>query len=466
MSFPKGFIWGVATASYQIEGAADEDGKGPSIWDTFCQKEGAIWKGQSGDIACDHYHRYKEDVALMKQIGVGAYRFSISWPRVIPQGTGTINRKGLEFYDKLIDELLAAGITPYVTLFHWDYPYELYCRGGWLNQDSSDWFAEYTKVIVEKFSDRVKHWMTLNEPQVFIGLGHQSGLFPPGYQLRFAEVLTAVHNVLLAHGKAVQTIRAYSKAKCQVGLAPVGIVSIPATDSPEDIKAAKQTMFSVASKDETLFSVPSKNVWNNTWWLDPIFYGQYPKDGLELFGGDVPLIRDKDMETIHQPLDFFGVNIYRGQTIHASKDGQSEIVPEPVGFPITAYTWPITPEALYWGPRYFWERYKLPIIITENGISNADWVALDGKIHDPQRIDFLNRYLLQLQKACEDGVEVSGYFQWTFTDNFEWVSGYKPRFGLVYVDYPTQERIPKDSAYWYKDVIASNGAVLGKPHLD
>jgi len=464
MSFPKGFIWGVATASYQIEGAAGEDGKGPSIWDMFCQKEGAIWKGQSGDIACDHYHRYKEDVALMKQIGVGAYRFSISWPRVIPQGTGTINLKGLDFYDKLIDELLAAGITPYVTLFHWDYPYELYCRGGWLSQDSSDWFAEYTKVIVEKFSDRVKHWMTLNEPQVFIGLGHQSGLFPPGYQLRFAEVLTATHNVLLAHGKAVQTIRAHSKTKCQVGLAPVGIVSIPATDSPEDIEAARQTMFSVTSKDETLFSVPSKNVWNNTWWLDPIFYGRYPKDGLELFGGDVPLIRDKDMETICQPLDFFGVNIYQGQTVRANKDGQPEIVPKPDGFPITAYDWPITPEALYWGPRYFWERYKLPIIITENGISNADWVALDGKIHDPQRIDFLNRYLLQLQKACEDGVEVSGYFQWSLMDNFEWVSGYKPRFGLVYVDYPTQERIPKDSAYWYKEVIASNGAVLGKPY--
>lgn len=390
----------------------------------------------------------------MKQLGIRAYRFSISWPRVIPQGTGTINQKGLEFYDKLIDQLLAADITPYITLFHWDYPYELYCRGGWLNRDSSDWFAEYTKVIVEKFSDRVKHWITLNEPQVFIGRGYQSGGVAPGYQLRLAEVLTAAHNTLLAHGKAVQTIRAYSKTKCQIGLSPVGVVYMPATDSPEDVEVARQTMFSITGKD----------VWNNTWWLDPIFYGRYPEDGLELFAGDLPLIRDKDMGTIHQPLDFFGVNIYQGQTVRAGKNGQSEIVAEPDGFPITAYNWAVKPESLYWGPRYFWERYKLPVIITENGMSNADWVALDGKIHDPQRIDFLNRYLLQLRKACQDGVDVGGYFQWTLMDNFEWATGYRERFGIVYVDYPTQQRIPKDSAYWYKEVIDSNGAVLDKPY--
>jgi len=453
MSFPKDFVWGAAAASYQIEGAAHEDGKGLSIWDIFCQKEGIIWNGQSGDVACDHYHRYKDDVSLMKEIGLCAYRPSISWSRVIPQGTGAINPKGLEFYDKLIDELLAAGIQPYVTLFHWDYPYELYRRGGWLNQDSSDWFAEYVKVVVEKISDRVKYWITLNEPQCFIGLGHQFGIHAPGDKLESAELLTAAHNTLLAHGKAVQTIRTSSKTECQIGLAPVGVINIPATDSPEDVEAARQAMFSMTSK----------NLWNNTWWTDPVFLGQYPEDGLKLFNSDAPPIRDGDMKTICQPLDFFGVNIYIGQTTRAGKDNQPEAVSLPVGYAMTAYRWPITPEALYWGPRFYWERYKLPVIITENGLSNVDWISLDGKVHDPQRIDFLCRHLLELQKALKDGVDIRGYFHWSILDNFEWTSGYKERFGLVYVDYPTQKRISKDSAHWYKEVIASDGAILDKP---
>jgi beta-glucosidase len=447
MGFPRGFIWGVATASYQIEGATDEEGKGPSVWDMFCRKQGAIWQGQSGDVACDHYHRHQADISLMKQLGIGAYRFSISWPRVIPDGTGRVNKKGLEFYDRLVDEILAAGIIPYVTLFHWDYPYELYSRGGWLNRDSPDWFADYVRVVVKKLSDRVRHWITLNEPQVFIGYGHQDGRFAPGLQLRFSEVLAATHNTLLAHGKAAQAIRSYSKTKCQIGLAPVGVISMPASDSPKDIKSARQHMFSITSKD----------VWNNTWWLDPMFFGQYPKDGLKLFGGDIPLIRDRDMETIHQPLDFFGLNIYLGQTVRANEEGQAEVVPEVDGYPITAFEWPVTPEALYWGPKYHWERYHIPIIITENGMSNVDWVALDGKVHDPQRIDFLKRYLLQLRKACEDGIDVRGYFHWSLMDNFEWSSGYRERFGLIYVDFPTQKRIPKDSAYWYRETITNNG---------
>ena len=453
MSFSKDFVWGAAASSYQIEGAAREDGKGLSVWDVFCQKEGAIWGGQSGDVACDHYHKYKEDVALMKQIGLRAYRLSISWPRVMPEGTGAVNSKGLDFYDKLIDELLAAGIAPYVTLFHWDYPNELYGRGGWLNQDSSDWFAEYTGVVVEKLGDRVKHWMTLNEPQCFIGLGHQNGIHAPGDELTIAEVLAAGHNALLAHGKAVQMIRAHSKVECKIGFAPVGLVNTPATDSREDVEAARQATFSITGK----------NCWNNTWWTDPAFFGQYPEDGLELFGSDVPAMRDSDMKTICQPLDFFGVNIYLGMPSRAGKEGKAEGVPLPLGYAMTSMRWPVTPEALYWGPRFFWERYKLPIFITENGMSNIDWVSLDGKVHDPQRIDFLKRYLLELQKASEDGVDIGGYFQWSILDNFEWARGYKERFGLVYVDYPTQKRVLKDSAYWYKDVIASNGATLNNP---
>jgi len=416
------------------------------------QKAGTIWNNQSGDIACDHYHRYEEDVSLMKQVGLHAYRLSISWPRVLPEGTGALNPKGLAFYDKLIDKLLAAGISPYVTLFHWDYPYELYCRGGWLNRDSSDWFAEYARVVVDKLSDRVKYWITLNEPQCFIGLGHQFGFHAPGDKLEFAQVLTAAHNTLLAHGKAVQTIRAYSRLESRIGLAPVGIISIPASESSEDVEAARQAMFSVTDK----------SCWNNTWWTDPIFLGRYPEDGLELFGTNLPPIEDEDMKTICQPLDFFGVNIYFGQRTRASRDGQPELVPPPVGHPATAFGFSVSPEALHWGPRFYWERYKLPIIITENGMSNVDWLSLDSRVHDPQRIDFLHRYLLELQKASRDGVELRGYFQWSILDNFEWTQGYKERFGLVYVDYPTQKRTLKDSAYWYRELIASNGAILDK----
>jgi beta-glucosidase len=452
MKFPKGFAWGCATAAYQIEGAAYEDGKGLSIWDMYCRKEGAIQNGHSGDVACDHYHRYKEDVAIMKKIGLNAYRFSISWPRVIPNGTGTVNKKGLDFYDRLVDELLKAGVEPYITLYHWDYPYELQLKGGWLNPDSSDWFADYARVIVDKLSDRVTHWMTLNEPQVFINGGYCTGTVPPAFKLLPAEFLLAAHNTLLAHGKAAQTIRTYSKGKCRIGLAPVGVAYQPMTNTPEDIAAAKKATFSITKKD----------IWNNTWWMDPIFLGQYPRDGLKLFGGDVPKIKAQDMSTIHQPLDFFGVNIYRGQTIRSGTKGQPEIVKEYEGFPITAYYWTITPEALYWGPKFFYERYKLPVIMTENGMSNADIISLDGKVHDPQRIDLLNRYLLQFRKASENGVDIRGYFQWSLMDNFEWNSAYRERFGTVYVDYPTQKRILKDSAYWYKEVIASNGDSLDK----
>ena len=470
MTFPKGFIWGVSTAAYQIEGAAFEDGKGLSDWDVFCRREGAIWNGQSGDVACDHYHRYQEDIDNMKKLGVSGYRMSISWPRVIPNGVGAVNQKGLAFYDKLIDKLLEAGITPYVTLFHWDYPYELTCRGGWLNPESPDWFADYTKVVVEKLSDRVKNWMTINEPQVFIGFGYQSGTIAPGWKLGFPDVLRSAHNTLLAHGKAVQTIRAYSKTQCRIGLAPVGVVCSPATNSPEDIDAARNAMFTIGSKDNpdnTIINkdiwnhpIASKDTWNNTWWMDPMILGKYPEDGLKFYGADIPAFKESDMKIIHQPLDFFGANIYQGLTVRAGKEGKPEFVKDQIGHPLTAYHWRVDPQALYWGPRFFNERYKLPVIITENGMTNDDWVALDGKVHDPQRIDFLNRYLLQLRKACEDGVDIRGYFQWSLLDNLEWSSGYRERFGLIYTDFVTQNRTLKDSAYWYQEVIASNGASL------
>jgi beta-glucosidase len=446
MNFPKHFTWGVATASYQIEGAAYKAGGGYSVWDMFCRRAGAVQGGDNGDVACDHYHRYREDVALMKELGVGAYRLSISWPRVIPAGVGAVHADGLAFYDRLIDELVAAGITPYVTLFHWDFPYELYLRGGWLNPDSPNWFADYAAVIVDKLSDRVTNWMTLNEPQCFIGLGLQSGVHAPGDKLNWPEVFLAGHHALLAHGKAVQVIRARSKQPALVGYAPVGVVSFPDTDSPADIEATRKAMFDMSSI----------NVWSNTWWLDPVFKGHYPEDGLKVLGSSAPEIRAGDMETIFQPLDFFGANIYNGARVRAGADGQPEPVPHATGIGRTQYHWPVTPEALYWGPKFYWERYQKPVVITENGLANMDWPALDGKVHDPQRIDFLTRYLRAFGQAAEEGVDARAYFHWSFMDNFEWQEGYRHRFGLVYVDYATQQRIPKESFYWYQNVIRSN----------
>ena len=450
MAFPEGFVWGAAAASYQIEGAAFEDGKGPSVWDMYCRKPGMIWSGHTGDVACDHYHRYREDVALMKAIDLKAYRLSISWPRIFPEGVGAKNEAGLGFYDRLVDALLKEGIAPYVTLFHWDYPLALYHRGGWLNRDSAEWFAEYTAAVVDRLSDRVTHWMTLNEPQVFIGAGHAEGRHAPGDQLRFAEIVRASHHVLLAHGLSVAAIRARARKPCRVGFAPVGLVKYPASDRPEDIDAARRATF----------AVDTPTAWTNAWWMDPVFLGRYPEQGLELFGGDLPRGADADLKTIQQPLDFFGVNVYQGTPTRAGRDGAPELLAHPVGFPITAFEWGVTPQAMYWAARFFHERYAKPIVVTENGISCRDWIAVDDQVHDPDRIDFTTRYLRELERAIDDGVPVEGYFHWSIMDNFEWAHGYKHRFGLTFVDYATQRRVLKDSAHWYREVIASNGRSL------
>lgn len=450
MSFPKGFVWGAASASYQVEGAAYEDGKGLSVWDMMCRRPGKIWEGNAGDAACDHYHRYQEDVSLMAQIGLMAYRFSVSWPRVLPEGTGEVNEAGLGFYDRLVDTLLENGVEPWVTLFHWDYPYALYRRGGWLNRDSADWFADYAAVIIDRLSDRVSHWMTQNEAQCFVGLGHQTGEHAPGLELGFRDVLLAAHHSLLAHGKAVQAIRVRAKVRPVIGAAPVGVIYVPATERPEDVDSARSATFSVTQKD----------VWNNTWFADPMVLGAYPEDGVTLFQGEMPEIRDGDMETIRQPLDFYGVNAYYSQTVRAAAGGRWEAVPGPEGPPLTTMGWRVTPEALYWGPRFLYERYGLPIVVTENGMGNCDWIHLDGRVHDPQRIDFLTRYLRAFMRAMDDGVDARGYFVWSVMDNFEWAFGYQQRFGIIFIDYATQRRVLKDSARWYKEVIASNGAVL------
>jgi len=451
MMFPKDFIWGAATSAYQIEGAAQEDGRGLSIWDVFCRKPGAVWQGKSGDIACDHYHCWREDISLMKGLGLQAYRFSIAWPRVLPQGKGPVNKKGLDFYDRLVDGLLAAGITPYVTLFHWDYPQALHELGGWLNRDSSDWFAGYAEVVVSRLSDRVQNWLTLNEPQIFVGFGYQDGTHAPGERLELPQVLQIAHNVLLAHGKAVQTIRGRARVKPCIGYAlSVNPVAVPATDSTADIRAARRAFFT-----------NTKQVWtNNSWWTDPVVFGRYPEDGCRLLAKDLSPVSGDDMKIISQPLDFLGLNVYFGELYRSGADGAPGKIPFASGHERTSFDWPVVPESLYWAAKFYAERYALPVIIAENGMSSRDSVESANKVHDPQRINFLHRYLRELKRACSDGIDVRGYFLWSLMDNFEWAAGYRERFGIVYVDYPTQQRILKDSALWYREVITSNGATI------
>lgn len=450
MSFPRDFVWGAATSAYQIEGAAFDEGRGASVWDMLSRKPEAIYRGHTGDVAANHYYCYLSDVGIMREIGLQAYRFSVSWPRVIPAGTGAVNEAGLAFYDRLVDALLEANITPWLTLFHWDFPHELYCKGGWLNPDSPQWFADHTAVVVDRLGDRVVNWMTLNEPQVFIGMGHYQGIHAPGDKLGLAEVLRAGHNSLLAHGLAAQVIRARAKTPPQVGWAPVGVAAVPATDSPEDIAAARFATLESAHYP----------LWSNGWFSDPVIFGSYPQAMLEKVGAAAPVVGPNDMATIAQPIDFYGANIYHAEVVRANAEGLPELVPQPPGVGITTMNWAVVPEALYWGPRFLHERYGKPIVITENGTAVSDWVSADGAVHDPARIDFTHRYLASLRRSIADGADVRGYFHWSLMDNFEWAEGYKQRFGMVFVDFQTQQRIIKDSGRWYAGVIASNGASL------
>jgi beta-glucosidase len=450
MGFPEGFVWGASTSAYQIEGAHDADGKGPSIWDEISRKPGAVKHGDTGDVACDHYHRFGEDVGLMTRLGLHAYRFSISWARVMPAGTGAVNAAGLGFYDALVDKLTEAGIEPWITLYHWDMPLALHRRGGWLNRDVADWFAEYSRVVVDRLSDRVSKWITINEPQCFWNMGYSDQSAPgSGAGLTHAESLVVFHNVLRAHGRSARVIRERAKTSPSVGWAPVGVACHPATESAEDIEAARQITHGVRRRD----------VWNNTWYNDPIFFGHYPEDGARLNHDDMPNIEPGDMELIHTPMDFLGINTYQSGAVRMGKSGP-ETVPEKMARPRTNFSWPVAPESLYWGPRLIGERYDVPLYMTENGMAGFDWVALDGRCHDPHRVDFITRYLRQLQRAVDDGVNMRGYFHWSLLDNFEWREGYEQRFGLTHVDFETGERTPKDSSAWYARIIETNGACL------
>ncbi|WP_337404817.1 GH1 family beta-glucosidase [Suilimivivens sp.] len=450
--FRDDFVWGVASSAYQVEGRDPEDGCGKNIWDTFAE-EGRILDGKDAYTACDHMHRYKEDYKLMKLLGIKAYRFSMSWARILPDGTGRVNEKAIAMYRDMILSMKENGIEPYITMYHWEFPQALQDKGGWLNEDVIQWFGEYAKVVAENFSDICEYFITLNEPECFVGLGHLSGVHAPGLKLPYKDVFKIAHNALRAHGQAVINLRKYASRPIKVGYAPTCGMAYPATDSPEDIEAARKTLFG--------FHQPMDNwTWNVAWFNDPVFLGKYPEEGLKKFAEYLPEITDEDMELISQPLDFMGQNIYNGYMMRQGEDGEPEYVDREAGAAKTAAGWPVTPECFYYGVKFLYERYHLPLYITENGMSCHDDVSLDGRVHDPNRQNFLDLYISALQRANDDGADVRGYFLWTFLDNFEWDKGYTERFGIVYVDFKTQKRIVKDSAFWYQKIIESNGREL------
>lgn len=388
----------------------------------------------------------------MQRLGLQAYRFSIAWPRIMPAGRGAVDARGLDFYDRLVDALLAAQIEPWVTLFHWDLPEALHDEGGWLHRDSPHWFADYTRVVVDRLGDRVRRWITLNEPQAFLGLGYREGVHAPGLRLDWPDVLRAGHHALLAHGRAVRALRAHG-AGHRIGWAPVCVARIPATESPADVAAARAAIFATNERD----------IWSHAWWADPVNLGRYPADGLAAYGSDAPAWTDAEMAEIAAPIDFCGINTYHGGFVRAGADGKPETVEHPPGTPTTMMHWPVAFDALRWAATFVHERYGRPVVVTENGLGGMDWVMGDGRVHDPQRIDYLHRHLAGLAAAIRDGAEVEAYFQWSLLDNFEWQEGYRQRFGLIHVDYATQRRTPKDSAAWYRRLIESHGEILRSP---
>ena len=445
--FPQGFLWGTATSSYQIEGAVHEDGRGPSIWDTFAHTPGKIRDGTSGDVAIDHYHRYREDVQALKALGTAAYRFSIAWPRVFPSGTGTPNPKGLDFYNKLVDELIASGIQPLATLYHWDLPQALQDRvGGWQSRETAQAFADYAGHVAEKLSDRVKHFITINEFRSFVDFGHGSGLLAPGLKLPPARLNQVRHHAVLGHGLATQAIRARAKPGTKVGPVDNLIVGVPAIETAENIRAAE-----LATRQL------------NAPYLTVVLEGRYTDAYLQAAAADTPKFTDQDLKVIASPVDFVGINIYLPDEYVLASDAAPgyRLVPFNSSHPRMAAPWHrVGPEALYWAPRHvasLWNARE--IYITENGCAAADQVAADGHVYDSDRIMFLRSYLTQLQRATSEGVPVRGYFLWSLMDNFEWSDGYAIRFGLIHVDYATQRRTPKLSAAFYREVIARNAVV-------
>lgn len=433
--FPPGFTWGVATAAYQIEGAVREDGRGPSIWDTFCARPGVISDGSSGEVACDHYHRYAADVALMAGLGVDAYRFSIAWPRVLPTGSGPVNTAGLDFYDRLVDELVAAGIEPVPTLYHWDLPQALEDEGGWLNRETAYRFAEYCGIVADRLGDRVRRWITLNEPFIHMSMGYAIGLDAPGRQL-LLDALPAAHHLLLGHGLATGALRARGAA--EVILTNNYSPTIPETEADRDAAAGYDAL-------------------HNRLFTDPVLLGEYPD--LSAFGvTEIDAVRDGDIDVISAEVDGIGVNYYMPTLIRRA-DGELpfDLLDYP-GVPTTGFGWPVVPGGLHDLLVGLRDRYPNlpPLLITENGCSYPDEPAADGSIDDAARIEYLDGHLRALRSAIADGVDVRGYFVWSLIDNFEWAHGFGQRFGLVHVDYASQRRTPKRSYAWLRDLIAAD----------
>jgi beta-glucosidase len=442
--FPSGFLWGAATSAYQIEGGTDEDGRGASIWDTFCATPGKVQNGDTGAIACDSYHRYGQDIALMRELGLNAFRFSIAWPRIVPEGRGRVNEAGLDFYDRLVDELLAAGIRPFVTLYHWDLPQALEDAGGWPERATAEAFAEYVELVARRLGDRVRHWVTHNEPYCSSWLGYAVGVHAPG-QTDEAAAVPAAHHVLLSHGLAVDVLRRESR-DAQVGIVLDSWPVYPLSDDPRDVEAAWEA-----------------DGFRNRLYFDPVLRGHYPEDVLERLGATSPPIRDGDLATIAAPIDFVGLNNYSRTIIAANGDGGPRNVPA-TNAPMTAMGWEIYPHGIYEVLARLHREYGVgSLYVTENGAAFPDVRGHDGRIEDPERIDYLAQYLGAVARAIADGIPVHGYFVWSLLDNFEWSHGYSKRFGLLYVDYPTLERIPKSSFYWYRDLIGAGR--LPQPEL-
>jgi beta-glucosidase len=453
LRFPDDFAWGTATAGYQIEGAVTEDGRGPSIWDTFSHTPGAVLGGDTGDVADDHYHRYVEDVALLAELGVTHYRFSLAWPRLQPDGRGAFNDAGVDFYSRLIDELLDKGVQPWVTLYHWDLPQPLEDAGGWPERDTAYRFAEYAAGAYERLGDRVRYWTTLNEPWCAAYLGHASGVHAPGRREPAAAV-RAAHHLMLGHGFALQAMRAHD-AERTFGVTLNLYPAVAVTGDPADVDAARRI-------DGLM----------NRQFLDPLLRGRYPADLIEDLAAvtDTAHIRDGDEQTIGQPLDVLGVNYYRRHVVRAGGGerqaadsaspwvGSTDVEFTGSGLPRTEMDWEIDPDGLHAILTRLHREYgPLPIYVTENGAAFADEVGPDGEVADPERVAYLDAHFRAAHRALTEGVDLRGYFVWSLLDNFEWAFGYSKRFGIVYVDYETQRRIPKRSARWFADVIRRGG---------
>ncbi len=445
--FPPGFLWGAATSAHQIEGSPLADGAGASIWHRFCHTPGRTLRGDTGDVACDHYRRWEEDIELMRGLGLGSYRLSLAWSRLLPQGRSRVNPKGLDFYARLIDRLLERGIKPSVTLYHWDLPAALDDRGGWLNPDSVDWFAEYAEVAFRAFGDRVPMWTTINEPWVMVDAGYLHGVNAPGHRNLF-EAPIAFHHILLAHAAAVRVYRSGWNEK--IGLVVNLEPKDPASERPEDLAAARRA-----------------DVYNNLYPLDPVFLGRYPNGMDEVFGEGWPEFAPEEVARIREPMDFVGVNYYTRRVVRHDDDAlPSRVSPVPVPGTITTETgWEVHPSGLTRALLWLRERYgAIPLYVTENGAAFADPACpVDERVDDPLRVQYYREHLLAVLEAIRRGVDVRGYFAWSLLDNFEWASGYSLRFGLVHVDYATQRRTLKSSGEYYREVIRTNGAVLAEP---